>query len=275
MINKLGFTDLHTHSTFSDGTDSPETIVEKAKKAGLSSVALTDHDCVYGIDQFVAAGKKHGIETISGIELASYFSAPFIERTKEIHIVGLFIDSGNSALLDKTRQILNDRVERNKKMTKRLTELGFPMTYDELREVAGGYVKDKKEAFAKYISSGMPGYVPRILPTPKECIELIKNAGGVPVLAHSTLYGLTFEQIDLMAESLRKIGMEAMEVMYSTYTAEQEAKVTAIAKKHGYAFSGGSDYHGLNKAGIYIGIGKGNLKIPESFVYDLKLRRGN
>ena len=291
MINKLGFTDLHTHSTFSDGTDSPETIVEKAKKAGLSSVALTDHDCVYGIDQFVAAGKKHGIETISGIELASYFSAPFIERTKEIHIVGLFIDSGNSALLDKTRQILNDRVERNKKMTKRLTELGFPMTYDELREVAGrdscsrthyallmvkkGYVKDKKEAFAKYISSGMPGYVPRILPTPKECIELIKNAGGVPVLAHSTLYGLTFEQVDLMAESLRKIGMEAMEVMYSTYTAEQEAKVTAIAKKHGYAFSGGSDYHGLNKAGIYIGIGKGNLKIPESFVYDLKLRRGN
>lgn len=288
-MNADKFIDLHTHSTFSDGTYTPEEIVREAAYKNLSCVALTDHDCIYGLDKFQAAGKKYGVETINGIELAAYYEAPFIERKKEIHIVGLFIDSKNPELLKKTELILEQRVERNKKMVKRLSELGFPMTYDELRAIAGrdscsrthyallmvkkGYVKNKDEAFAKYISTGMPGYVPRILPTPKECIELIKNAGGVPILAHPTLYRLSSEQIDLMACDLRKIGMEGIETMYSTYTLQQENFITEISEKYGFAKSGGSDFHGSNKAGIFLGTGKGNLSIPEKFLEELKDRR--
>ncbi|MCJ7855316.1 PHP domain-containing protein [Lachnospiraceae bacterium NSJ-143] len=280
--------DLHTHSTFSDGTYTPEEIVREAVSKNLSAVALTDHDCVYGLEQFQSAGKKYGIETINGIELASYYSAPFIEGKVEIHIVGLFIDRQNKELLKRTEEILAQRVERNKKMVKRLTELGFPMTYNELRSIAGrdscsrthyallmvqkGYVKDKKEAFSKYISTGMPGFVPRVLPTPDECICLIKNAGGVPVLAHPTLYRLSYDKTELMAADLRKKGMEAAEVMYSTYSPEQEAQMTAIAESTGLARSGGSDFHGTNKTGIFLGTGKGNLSIPEEFLYELKSR---
>ncbi len=284
-----GFIDLHSHSVYSDGTLTPEEIIKNASQIGLSSVALTDHDCVSGTEEFTDAGKKYGIEAINGIELASYYSAPFIERTKEIHIVGLFIDNKNKALLEKTETILQQRIDRNHKMVKRLTELGFPMTYDELRAIAGrdscsrthyallmvkkGYVKDKKEAFAKYISTGMPGYVPRILPTPEECISLIKNAGGVPVLAHPTLYRLNNEQIELMAQELRQKGMEGIEVMYSTYSAEEEKFINSIAEKYNFAKSGGSDFHGTNKTGIYLGKGKGNLKIPYEFLNEIKKRR--
>jgi len=281
--------DLHTHSTNSDGTFSPTQIVSEAREKGLSAVALTDHDCVFGLDEFEKAGIQYGIETIDGIEFASYYEASLCKKT-EIHIVGLFIDKNNKPILEKTNEILEARIERNKKMTKRLTELGFPMTYDELCALAGhnhcsrthyallmvkkGYVKDKNEAFAKYFANNMPAYVPRILPTPRECIEMIKNAGGIPILAHPTLYYMDDSQIEAMCKDLRQNGMEAMEVMYSTYNSRQQYFLTNIAEKYGFAKSGGSDFHGLNKAGIDLKTGKGNLAVPYEFLDELKERNG-
>lgn len=280
------FIDLHTHSTFSDGTYTPEEIVKEAVSKNLSTVALTDHDCVFGLEDFIKAGKKYGIETIKGIELASYFQSEFIDKKVEIHIVGLFIDNKNKALLDKTQTILDQRIDRNKKMVAHLTELGFPMTYDELVAVAGhdhcsrthyallmvqkGYVKDKAEAFEKYFAAGMPAYVPRILPTPSECVRLIKDAGGIPILAHPTLYRLTDEQIELMVRDLKECGIEGIETMYSTYTPEQQKYILSLAEKYSLVKSGGSDFHGLNKTGIYLGTGKGNLAVPKSYLDGLK-----
>lgn len=277
------YIDLHTHSTFSDGTYTPTQLVRAAKEANLSAVALTDHDCVNGVSEAIEAGEKFGIEVIPGIELAAYYSTP---AETEIHIVGLFLDYKNPALLEKTKEIMDERVQRNLKMTARLSELGFPMTYEELLAEAGrdscsrahyanlmvkkGYVKTKKEAFQKYISHGMPGFVPRVLPTPKECINLITQSGGVAILAHPTLYGMNYNQIRIMAKDLMELGLKGIEVKYSTYKPEQEREITRIANELGLKPSGGSDFHGLNKPDISIGTGLGNLGIPKEFLEKLR-----
>ena len=192
-------TDLHTHSTASDGTFSPSDVAELAKDAGLASVALTDHDTTDGLDEFMEAGRSLGIETIPGIELAAGY------KNTELHIVGLFIDYKSSALKESMEFIVNERNERNKKMIKALSRIGMEISLQELEENAGGniitrahyanvmvnrgYVKNKEEAFDRYISSGRPGYVKRETLTPKSCIEVIRNSGGIPVLAHATHYG--------------------------------------------------------------------------------------
>ena len=289
-MNKEAHIDLHTHSTCSDGTWTPTQLVEEAERLGLRALALTDHDTVSGIPEALLAKEGKQVEVIGGIELAAYYHFPWAAGEKvEIHIVGLWVDHTNKALLAATKDFGLHRQRRNQQMTALLTSLGFPMTYEELLEEAGtdnctrahyarlmvkkGYVADKKEAFATYIGHGKPGFVPRDLPDPATCIDLIHQSGGVAVLAHSTLYGLNYGQITQMAEELKALGLDAMEVRYSTYRAEQEREITKIAQSLGLAFSGGSDFHGDNKPDISLGIGRGHLAVPESFLEPLRSRR--
>lgn len=128
------YTDLHTHSTASDGTFTPERLAEAAKEAGLASIALTDHDTVEGIDRFMYAGKKFGIETIPGIELAAAY------KNTELHIVGLFIDHKSDSLVRSMEYIVWERNERNLKMIKALKRNGMDVTIEELEENAGGAI---------------------------------------------------------------------------------------------------------------------------------------
>ena len=269
------YTDLHTHSTASDGTFLPEQIAELAKNAGLASVALTDHDTVDGIDSFMEAGKRLNIETIPGIEMAAAY------KNTELHIVGLFIDHKNSELVKNMEYIVSERNERNMKMIKALKRNGMNISIDELKENANGriitrahyanvpvqkgYVKSKDEAFSKYISSGKPAYVKRETLTPQKCIETIIKAGGIPVLAHATLYGYGYLEIHNLVGELKEYGLMAIETQYSTYTERQSDEIRKICEFYGLMQSGGSDFHGLNKPDIKIGLGRGNLKIPQIF----------
>lgn len=273
-------TDLHTHSTASDGTFSPSDVAELAKDAGLASVALTDHDTTDGLDEFMEAGRSLGIETIPGIELAAGY------KNTELHIVGLFVDYKSSALKESMEFIVNERNERNKKMIKALSRIGIEISLRELEENAGGniitrahyanvmvnrgYVKNKEEAFDRYISSGRPGYVKRETLTPKTCIEVIKKSGGIPVLAHATLYGYGYLEIHNLVGKLKGYGLMAMETIYSTYTPRQSEELRKICEYYKLMKSGGSDFHGLNKPDIKIGTGRGALKIPQSFADEMK-----
>ncbi len=273
-------TDLHTHSTASDGTFSPSDVAALAKDAGLASVALTDHDTTDGLDEFMEAGKRLGIETIPGIELAAGY------KNTELHIVGLFIDYNSSTLKESMEFIVNERNERNKKMIKALSRIGIEISLRELEENAGGniitrahyanvmvnrgYVKNKEEAFDRYISSGRPGYVKRETLTPKTCIEVIKKSGGIPVLAHATLYGYGYLEIHNLVGKLKGYGLMAMETIYSTYTPRQSEELRKICEYYKLMKSGGSDFHGLNKPDIKIGTGRGALKIPQSFADEMK-----
>lgn len=274
------YTDLHTHSTASDGTVSPRELVKLAKAAGLSSIALTDHDTVDGIEEFMAAGKELGMEAIPGIEFAAAY------KNNEIHIVGLFIDCKNKELADSMEYIVNEREQRNEKMIKALNRLGFDMSLEDLEEnacgniitrahyanvlVNKGYVKDKEEAFAKYISAGKPGYVRREILTPKRCIEIIRHSGGIPVLAHATLYGYSYLEIHSLVGELKEYGLMAMETMYSTYTEKQSDEIRKICESYRLLKSGGSDFHGANKPDINVGVGKGNLRILQELADNMK-----
>lgn len=270
--------DLHTHSYCSDGTFSPEGLVILAKKQGLSAIALTDHDTIDGLALFLEAGEKHHMETICGIEFAALYNG---FHQPEIHIVGLGFDPHNTALLAKLEEIRQSRDDRNERMAKQLTAIGLPVSLAEVAQNAGGeiitrahfanvllekrLVKDRKEAFAKYLSPGCPGYVQRQFLTPKDCIEAIKQAGGAAVLAHPTLYDLDMPQVEQVCKELIPFGLDGLECRYSTYTAAQAKAVEKIARTLGLLPSGGSDFHGANKPDIQLGKGMGCLQIPYAY----------
>lgn len=277
--------DLHTHSTCSDGTYTPTELVELAKKIGLSALALTDHDTIDGLEDFQAAGKACGIETIPGIEFAALWER---HHRPEIHIVGLGFDSCHPVLRERMKDIRQSRDIRNLKMCEKLTSIGLHITLDEVATNAGGeiitrahfanvllqkgYIKKKEDAFSRYISTGLPGYVEREFLSPELCIHTIKEAGGAAVLAHPTLYGLEPEQLEELCRELIPYGLDGIECQYSTYSPAETKAITALAERMGLLPSGGSDFHGKYKPNIHLGSGKSNLAIPYDFWEELQKR---
>lgn len=277
--------DLHAHSTASDGTYSPAEVAELAKKLGLSAIALTDHDTIGGLDEFQKTGNALGIETIPGIEFAALWEK---HHRPEIHLVGLGFDPAHPALLSRMQEIRQSRDLRNSKMCEKLSSIGLHITIEEVAANAGGeiitrahfanvllqkgYIKKKEDAFSRYISPGLPGYVEREFLPPALCIQTIKEAGGAAVLAHPTLYGLGMEQLEELCEELIPYGLDGIECQYSTYSPAETKAITALAEKMDLLPSGGSDFHGKNKPNIHLGSGKSNLAIPYGFWEELKKR---
>lgn len=277
--------DLHTHSYCSDGTFSPEGLVILAKKEGLSAIALTDHDTVDGLGIFMEAGKKYGVETIAGVEFAALW--PKYSRP-EIHIVGLGLDLSAPILRERMAEIQESRARRNEKMAQKLAAAGAPVTLDEVAANAGGeivtrahfanvllekgFIKTRQEAFSRYLSPGLPGYVEREFLTPESCIRTIKQAGGAAVLAHPTLYALSDAQLTELCMELAAKGLDGVECQYSTYTPAQSRAMEKLAAHANLLPSGGSDFHGENKPDIFLGRGKGNLRVPADYWEALKQR---
>ena len=277
--------DLHVHSTASDGTYTPKEVAELAKKIGLSAIALTDHDTIDGLQEFQETGKDLGMETIAGIEFAALWPK---HHRPEIHIVGLGFDPKHPALLERMTEIKESRDIRNQKMCEKLSSIGLHITLEEVSANAGGeiitrahfanvllkkgYIARKEDAFSRYISTGLPGYVEREFLSPELCICTIKEAGGAAILAHPTLYGLNTEQLEELCVELIPYGLDGIECQYSTYSSTETKTITALAEKMHLLPSGGSDFHGKNKPNIHLGSGKSNLAIPYTFWEELKKR---
>ena len=269
--------DLHTHSYCSDGTFSPEGLVILAKRTGLRAIALTDHDTTEGIEAFQEAGRKHNIEAIAGIELAARCQ---LFHQPELHIVGLRIQPDAPALVEMMAEIYQSRIMRNKKMVQNLCDIGLSLTLADIEQCAGGeiitrahfaralmqkgYIATMGDAFQKYISPGMAGYEERELFSTEACIAGIHQADGVAILAHPTLYDLSYDQLDTLCGDLKAKGLDGIECYYSTFTPAQRKNMLRLAKKFDLLPSGGSDFHGENKPNIRLGTGKnnGNLPIP-------------
>lgn len=268
--------DLHVHSSFSDGTDSPADLVNKALSAGLKAFALTDHDTTDGIDEAINAGNELDIEVIPGIEISTDY------LDKEIHIVGLCIDHNNEELQNALSSELRKRNERNLEMADRFNRAGFPVTMEELVAmfpnsvitrahfasymVKKRYVSDFRTAFDRYLGDGCPLYVEREHRSPEDAIRLIRNAGGAPILAHPLLYHLTYGELKKLCNKLQEAGLTGIETMYSTYKGFDEVTVRKLARECGLLESGGSDYHGDNKPHIRLGSGMGNLMIHYDYL---------
>ena len=286
MENKL--IDLHVHSTESDGTLTPPEVMQAAKDAGLAAVALTDHDTASGIQKAKPAAAELGVELVPGIELSTEYTLPATKEGKEIHIVGLYINPEDPALTKMTAEFRACRENRNEKIVEALQKEGFHITMEALiaenpdsvitrANIARflfhhGYIKSISEAFEKYIGDGCPCYVERFKVTPMEAVALIKQAGGVAVLAHPMLYHMDADSFQRMIDDLKEPGLDGIEALYSTYTADEEAFVLRLAEKNRLLISGGSDFHGTTKPSIRLGSGKGNLRIPYSVLEALKMR---
>lgn len=266
--------DLHTHSTASDGSYTPTELIDYAHEKGLASIAVTDHDTVAGLDEAIAAGSKYDdLEVIPGIEFST------VNEGKDVHVVGLYIDYKSPIFTKRLEEFRNSRIERNKKMCQKLTEAGLPMDYDELISafegsvltrahyaaymLEKGYIKSRQEAFDRYIGDNCPCFVPRENVTPELAVEIILEAGGVPVLAHPVLYHLSNEKLDTLVARMKAAGLMGIEAIYCTYSASDEREIKALAKKYDLLISGGSDFHGANKKDLDLAVGYGKLFVPE------------
>ncbi|MED4586513.1 PHP domain-containing protein [Brevibacillus choshinensis] len=244
--------DLHTHTKASDGTCDPAENVRLAKEAGLTAVAITDHDTVAGVPAALEAGAELGLEVIPGVEVSS------VGRGQDIHVLGYFVPYEDAVFQERLVGLRETRHERNQLLIARLQELGIPITLEnvyrrkqgttdknigrphiaeELMEL--GVVASINEAFEKYLGKEGAAYVnpPRI--SPQEAITLIKEAGGAAVLAHPGLY-----DADDLVQELIAFGLDGIEVNHPDNDAEQRARYTAWANKHGLVMTGGSDFHG-------------------------------
>lgn len=272
--------DLHVHSTCSDGTLTPAELVQYALKKHLQAFALTDHDTVAGLDEAFLAAKGTSLEVISGIEFSTEYHG------KDIHIVGLDFNYKDSLFLNRIQLFQDSRDIRNRKMIEKLKEHGIAISWEAMEEAFGeavwtrahfarylkdhGYVQEMSDAFSMYIGDSCPCFVPREKVTPSQAVHLVRQVGGIPVLAHPLLYHLPVTDLEELLLELRQAGLLGIEALYSTHSQWEEEFVRRLARKHHLHISGGSDFHGSNKPSIDLGTGRGNLQIPYEILKELR-----
>lgn len=274
--------DLHTHSRVSDGSDAPETIIDLAKAAGCTSVALTDHDRLDGIEIAKKRSLQLDIDFIPGVEISCSF------KKGTFHLLVYFLEPIQGPLQDRLVDLQRARTHRNEILAKKLAEAGFPITWDELIEEAGGpnlgrphfaalmvkngVVSNIQEAFDKYLAKGKPFYVEKVQLDPKESIELALASGALPVLAHPLTLGLKPEELKSHISEFASYGLVGLESYYSRYQSVDRTFLGETANSMSLVPTGGSDYHGTYKSGISIGVGEGDLEVPDSILEALKNR---
>lgn len=279
----MKYVDLHVHSNCSDGTLSPSELVEYALKKNLAAIALTDHDTIDGLPELFAAAEGTDLEVIAGIEFSTQFHGI------DVHVVGLDFDYKLPEFCRQLTRFQNSRDIRNEKMIKLLQEQGSDITWEAMEReypdavwtrahfgkylLEHGFVSDIKEAFSRYLGDGCCCFIPREKVTPIQAVELIRLAGGIPILAHPMLYHLDDASMDELIVSMKEVGLIGIEALYSTYTNEEEEHVYMLAEKHNLVLSGGSDYHGSTKPDIDLGSGRGNLQVPYDFLTRLRAAR--
>ena len=274
--------DLHVHSTFSDGSDTPEELVRIATEGGLSALSLTDHDTTAGLARFAAACDEFALRGIPGVEVSAELSPG------TLHMLGYFIVAGHEQLEDTLRRVRAGRSKRNDGIFRKLEELGFPLTREEVEAYAGdevvgrphfaqamlarGYASSKEEVFEKYLAKGKPAYVDRWRPQPEESIAVIRAAGGVPVLGHPFTLRMSSNALRAFVRTLADAGLGGIEVYYPEHRPAQVREYLQLAKHFDLVPTGGSDYHGNITPDIRLGRGFGSLDVPEDAVTELQNR---
>lgn len=273
--------DLHLHSTYSDGTLEPAELVDRAVAAGLTTMALTDHDGFEGIAQARAhaAGR---IGFIPGVELSIDWDGP------GLHMLAWWVEPGS--LLDMGLvDVRESRERRNAEIIAALNEMGYPLNAERVAAISEkgvvgrphiavalvelGVVTSVGEAFDRFLSSGKPAYRSRLRLTAERAVALVRESGGVTAVAHPHTVA---DNADGFADAFRRfaeLGIDGVECWYPEYPLAQRAAMAQMAVRYGLVATGGSDCHGANKPGIEVGIGRGDLRVPDDVVEQLAARR--
>lgn len=267
----MKYADLHVHTSYSDSTFSPEEVISRAREIGLDAIAISDHDCVDGIEPCMELGLAAGIEVIPAVELE-------VDKDgTEVHILGYFIDWKNEPFRKRLKEMQAAREGRMLRMIEKLKEHGIDIDPDEVFSLSGrgstgrphlaqvmlknGKIGNIREAFNKYIGSSSPCFVPNIRFTPREAMETILRIGGVPVVAHPHIMVK-----DEYIEEFIGYGLKGIEVYHSDHNPRVTRRYKDFAARHGLLITGGSDCHGLGKKIILMG----TVKVPYKLVEDLK-----
>ncbi|MDR0816215.1 MAG: PHP domain-containing protein [Desulfovibrio sp.] len=263
--------DLHTHTSASDGTDSPAELIAKAHAAGLAAVAVTDHNTVAGLDEAEEAGRALNIVVIRGCEISAF------TEHGEMHILGLWLPRDLGPLQKRLRCLRAKRAERNVRIVERLRAIGLDVSMEEVRDEAccenvgrthiaaallrRGYVGNVREAFSRYLEVQERAYLPKDVMTPEEAVRSLAGLGATVSLAHPMLKKYSAGRPENFVARLAGCGLSALEAWHSEQTKADTRACRAIAERFGLGLSGGSDYHGANKPGLQLGVGYGGLRV--------------
>ncbi len=278
-----GLIDLHLHSTYSDGTNTPEELVALAAEAGLAAAVLTDHDTMEGTPRFLAAARAAGLRSLAGMEI----SADVPRRT--VHLLAYGCDPAEPCLAAALARVRDGRAERNALILEKLGRLGAPISMEEVRAEAGnaevvgrphiaaalvrrGFAEDRVDAFRRFLGRGAPAYAERYRLSPEEALSLVAGAGGVVSLAHPASTGYNPAELRRFVGRLAEHGLAGIECLYTGYLPNQVEEYVGLAREFGLLVTGGTDYHGDNKPGIRIGVAYGRLKVPLSAFEALEAR---
>lgn len=274
--------DMHVHTTASDGTCSPAEVVKLAKEKGLAAVAITDHDTISGYEEARKAGEELGIEVVPGIEISTRYLGP-------VHILGYYLNTDSPVLNEVSQWLVHDRDRRNRRMAALMRADGLDVDYERMQERFGavigrphfakllvemGIAESINDAFARFVERGQKYYAARNFLPIERSIRLIREADGVPVLAHPFQYKLADAQLRELIELCIKNGLMGMECRYSGYDEEKVQYLLGLAKEYSLLPTGGSDFHGSVKPHIQLGDGMGNLQVPYRFLIGIKALAG-
>ena len=273
--------DLHTHSNVSDGSDAPAGVVELAVKAGLSAIALTDHDRQDGVTVAREAAAREGIELVPGVEISCHHEGT-------MHMLVYFLEPGEGPLQDELARLQAARDTRNERLVARLAELGLPVSMEELEAEAGGsgagrphiaavlvrkgLASSVQDAFDRFLAKGAPAYMDKERLTPLQAVTLARRSGALPVLAHPLSLRLPPAQMVATVHELADGGLGGLEAIYGRYEPDQRAELAVVAARAGLAVTGGSDHHGTYKPDLTVGTGRGDLHVPDAALAALRDR---
>jgi len=270
--------DLHIHSTASDGTLSPLEILNMAQRLNLGAISITDHDTIDGTKEALAIGIPPSLKFLTGVEISANPPPPF-SFPGSIHMLGYGINIDDSELNYTLALLQEARKNRNPRIIELLNGMGFELTLNEIRKDVGecqlgrphianqmvkkGFVQSVAEAFDKYLATGQPAYVDKYRVDCDRAIEVILNAGGIPVLAHPVLLNIKNDDaLEKLVTCLKEMGLKGIEAYYPEHTPDLIARYTGIANRHGLFITGGTDFHGSIKPEIKMGSGRGDFSVP-------------
>lgn len=255
--------DLHIHTTASDGSLTPTQVVQLARKRGFSLIAVTDHDTMGGVAEALEAGKKYNVDVVPGVEISSGV-------TLEVHMLGYGMSPDHPVMKAMMEDMRAARVERMERIIENLQKMGVPITVEEVEAVAGGaigrphiaqvliahgLVPDVRTAFREYIGVGAKAYVERRKMTSEQVVANIRDAGGVPVLAHGGLLRISEMELNQWIDSMAKKGLMGLECYHNAHTPQMERLLRAAAERNGLLVTGGSDFHGASRPDVELGTG--------------------
>jgi len=276
--------DLHTHTTFSDGSFTPTELIALANQKNLDILAITDHDTTDGVSEAMEATKDLSLELITGVELSAQF------HNREVHILGYFINVTDSRFQSRLEALRSTRIERIRHILDRLHILGIDISLTDVEHYAGtgtigrphiaqvllskGHVRSIKDAFEQFLGSHGKAYVQQAVPEARDIIGWIIDAGGVPILAHPYWEGLTKEESTAACQTLTEQGLQGLEVFYGTFSAKHISFNLGLARQFDLLMTGGSDFHGTLRPDIALGKGRGSLHVPPKAMERLRQAAG-